>query len=62
MNNKVLWNNEMDLCIGLLTELDCTEFIREAKKSHLELTGEHLIEGTFAIEKVDKIIWKLEVD
>lgn len=60
--NKVLWNNEMDYCIGLTTELSKEEFIEEASKAHTELTGEELDLGMCVIDEVaDSFIWKLEL-
>ena len=60
--SKVLWNNEMDYCVGLTTEMDCLEFIEEAKRTHSDLTGADLIEGGYSIEKSENsMIWILEI-
>jgi hypothetical protein len=60
--NKVLWNNEMDYCIGLTTELSKEDFIEEASKTHIELTGEELDLAICEIDEVaDNVIWRLEL-
>jgi hypothetical protein len=61
MHNKALWNNEMDLCIGMITELDLDEFISQAKKSHLWLTGEAMPSKIEVHPVHEHDIWKLEV-
>lgn len=58
--NKVLWNNEMSLCIGLKTELDKEEFIEELEKTHNELTGEVLSYEEGHISEIEDLIWKFE--
>lgn len=60
--NKVLWNNEMDYCIGLATEMTRSEFIQEARKEHLKLTGDTLRKGDFEVnEQPDNFVWRLIV-
>lgn len=39
----------MDLCIGLATELDKSEFVIEAKRMHVKLTGESLVNKDFTV-------------
>jgi hypothetical protein len=63
MDNMVLWNNEMDICIGLATELDRNQFIQEARKTHLKLTNETLMPGDFKVNQdPDKFVWRLIVN
>ena len=60
--NKVLWNNEKDLCIGLTTEIDQEEFIEVAQRTHEELTGDELPLELCKITMVEKEnLWKLEL-
>jgi hypothetical protein len=60
--NKVLWNNEMDLCIGLKTELDRQDFIEIAKRMHIFLTGERLNDNDFIVsENPTEPIWRLNL-
>ncbi len=58
---KVLWNNEMDLCIGLTTELDKEEFIEEIRRTHFYLTGEQICTADGIIYE-DEDIWKFELN
>lgn len=62
--NKVLWNSEeMDLCIGLSTEMDKEEFIEEARRTHLDLTGELLpVENCTISTEMGGLIWILELN
>jgi hypothetical protein len=60
--NKVLWNNEMDLCIGLKTEMDLDEFRDELKMVHYELTGESISSNDGVITEVGGLIWKFELN
>ncbi|MEW9124573.1 MAG: hypothetical protein AB2421_17810 [Thermotaleaceae bacterium] len=57
---KVLWNNEMNLCIGLRTELDREEFIEELERTHYELSGDALSHKEGKISVIDDMIWKFE--
>jgi len=60
---KVLWNSEMDLCIGLSTEMDSEEFIEEAMRSHEDLSGDPLpIEDCIVSQGLDGVVWKIEVN
>ncbi|MBB6218205.1 hypothetical protein HNQ80_004345 [Anaerosolibacter carboniphilus] len=58
---NVLWNNEMDLCIGLMTEMDRDEFARDVLESHKMLTGESIRPEDGEVSVVDHIIWKFQL-
>lgn len=60
LRNKVLWNNEMNLAIGLKTELDKEEFLEVVEETHLELTGENIDLKECEIDETD-IFLKLEL-
>lgn len=60
--SKVLWNNEMDYCVGLITEMDAEEFESEATRTHMELTGDILHPEDYKVTYIQKhFIWVLEV-
>jgi len=59
LRNKVLWNNEMSLAIGLKTEMDKEEFVIIAEETHLELTGEKIYLKEWDLDETD-ILLKLE--
>jgi len=60
LRNRVLWNNEMNLAIGLRTELDNEEFLEVVEETHLELTGEKIDIKEWEIDETD-IFLKLEL-
>jgi hypothetical protein len=63
MNNLVLWNNEMDICIGLATELDRNQFIQEARRTHLKLTNETLMPKDYIVnQEPEHFVWRLIVN
>lgn len=61
MDNKVLWNNEMNLCIGLTTEMDLDDFEAEAVRTHVELTGDILHPEDYEISCMNELVWRLDV-
>ncbi|MCH4891199.1 hypothetical protein EZV73_26710 [Acidaminobacter sp. JC074] len=60
MNNKVLWNHEMNFAIGLATEMDVEEFEIAALEAHLDLTGEGLCNDEYVISE-DVELLRLEL-
>lgn len=58
--NKVLWNNEMDLVVGLRTEVDRGKFEDIAQSTHKELTGETIYLKEWILSETDLLL-KLEL-
>lgn len=59
--SKVLWSNDMSLCVGLKSELDLTDFMHEVAATHEDLTGDPIYMGDGVLTKTDHLIWKFEV-
>jgi hypothetical protein len=55
---KVLWNNEMDFCVGLATELSEGEFVEEAIYAK---STDCAMPNDFVIRKEREIILVLEL-
>lgn len=60
LRSEILWSNDMSLAVGLKTELDKEDFVEKAIQTHLELTGDILIESEFRVTE-DKVMLKLEL-
>ncbi len=57
---NILWSNEMNLAISLITEVDEEQFVKDVITDHLSLTGEEIYLKDWLYSK-DDLIHKLEI-
>ena len=59
---KVIWNNGMDICIGLYSELTKKDFIEEIIETHKMMTGEDIRDDIESgiITLINNLIWQFE--